>query len=206
VYHFHFLSNRQNNYINCSDIKYVTILRKTDTQRSKLRPVPEIGCTAVITTPSYNQSYKQGTRQNHHGNKPTSAVGGGWGSVNQLRDASTQLVLEVSNGGGDILGGIVVLAKVVAPSQLVLELLLFRDVVPNDTTDQKTHTFHNQSNKISWTQESLKAYKSLDGNNFIHSGHVQEVFYYEISPDSSACLLKTKVTPSQRLRDKLHEP
>ncbi|WAQ94074.1 hypothetical protein MAR_006545, partial [Mya arenaria] len=53
--------------------------------------------------------------------------------------------------------------------------------------------------------ESLKAYKSLDGYNHFHCGHVQQVLYHEVSKESTACLLKTKVTPSQRVNDKPHE-
>ena len=40
---------------------------------------------------------------------------------------------------------------------------------------------------------------------FAVSGHVQEVRYQDI-PDTPFCLLKSKVTPSMRIRDKPHEP
>ncbi|WAR00132.1 hypothetical protein MAR_024504 [Mya arenaria] len=56
-----------------------------------------------------------------------------------------------------------------------------------------------------YTAESLKAYKSLDGYNYFHCGHVQQVLYHELSKESTACLLKTKVTPTQRVNDKPHE-
>lgn len=40
---------------------------------------------------------------------------------------------------------------------------------------------------------------------YVVSGHVQVVMYHSVSEESPYCLLKTKVTPSQRLRDKPHQ-
>jgi hypothetical protein len=57
-----------------------------------------------------------------------------------------------------------------------------------------------------YTKEAMQAYKSLDGYNFFVSGHVQACLYNEVTKDSSVCVMKTKVTPSQRIRDKSHEP
>jgi hypothetical protein len=57
-----------------------------------------------------------------------------------------------------------------------------------------------------YTQESMKAYKSLDGYNFFACGHVQEVLFSEVSGDSPFCVLKSKVMPSQSVTKKPHEP
>ena len=57
-----------------------------------------------------------------------------------------------------------------------------------------------------YTKDALKAYKSLEGYDYFVSGHVQEVFIFEISPDSPVAVLKARVKPSQRLNDDPHEP
>lgn len=57
-----------------------------------------------------------------------------------------------------------------------------------------------------YTKEAMLAYKSLDGYNFFVSGHVQTCLYNEVSSDSPVCVMKAKVTPSQRIREKSHEP
>lgn len=49
-----------------------------------------------------------------------------------------------------------------------------------------------------FTQQSLKAYKSLEAYNFFVCGHVQDVYYNNISDDSKFCFLKSEVLPSQR--------
>ncbi|CAC5420381.1 unnamed protein product [Mytilus coruscus] len=56
-----------------------------------------------------------------------------------------------------------------------------------------------------YTKESMKAYKSLDAYNYVVSGHVQVVFSHPVD-DCPFMVLKAKVTPSQRARDKPHEP
>ncbi len=56
-----------------------------------------------------------------------------------------------------------------------------------------------------FSKEAMKAFKSLDAYNFFASGHVQTVLYNAISGSSPVCLLKAKVTPSQRIGDKAHE-
>ncbi|XP_048734036.1 uncharacterized protein LOC125650107 isoform X2 [Ostrea edulis] len=57
-----------------------------------------------------------------------------------------------------------------------------------------------------FTKESMKAYKSLDAYKYVLSGHVQEVISHQIDENCPYMTLKTKVTPSQRARDKPHEP
>lgn len=52
-----------------------------------------------------------------------------------------------------------------------------------------------------YTQEAMKAYKSLDGYNYFISGHVQSILYHD-EPDTSACVLAAKVIPSQKVADK----
>ena len=52
-----------------------------------------------------------------------------------------------------------------------------------------------------YTQEAMKAYKSIDGYNFLVSGHVQPVLYHDVL-DSSVCVLTAKVIPSQKVSDK----
>ncbi|XP_036002672.1 uncharacterized protein LOC118565784 [Fundulus heteroclitus] len=52
----------------------------------------------------------------------------------------------------------------------------------------------------------MKAYKSLEAYKYVLSGHVQEVLSHQIDPSCPYIALKTKVTPSQRIRDKPHEP
>lgn len=44
-----------------------------------------------------------------------------------------------------------------------------------------------------FTQQSLKAYKSLEAYNFFVCGHVQDVYYNNISDDSKFCFLKSEV-------------
>ena len=45
-----------------------------------------------------------------------------------------------------------------------------------------------------YTKENLKAYKSLEAYNFFVCGHVHDVFYHQITPDSQFCFIKTKVS------------
>ncbi|XP_033729776.1 uncharacterized protein LOC117318968 [Pecten maximus] len=52
----------------------------------------------------------------------------------------------------------------------------------------------------------MKAYKSLDSYKYVVSGHVQVVISNPIADDCPFVALKAKVTPSQRARDKPHEP
>ena len=44
-----------------------------------------------------------------------------------------------------------------------------------------------------YTNENLKAYKSLDAYNFFVSGHVHDVAYHGINNLSEFCFIKTKV-------------
>ena len=46
----------------------------------------------------------------------------------------------------------------------------------------------------SFSKENLKAYKSLEAYNFFICGHVQDVFYHDISQTSYFCFLKSQVT------------
>ena len=41
-----------------------------------------------------------------------------------------------------------------------------------------------------FTNESLKAYKYLDAYNYFVSGHVQEIYYYEIEKECKFCLIR----------------
>ena len=43
-----------------------------------------------------------------------------------------------------------------------------------------------------FTNESLKAYKSLDAYNYFVSGHIQEVHYHEIAKDCKFCFIKSE--------------
>ena len=55
---------------------------------------------------------------------------------------------------------------------------------------------------------SLKAYKSLEGYNFVISGQVQEVYYQDSSPTNQEfCFIKSEVLPSQHqgLKQKLYK-
>ena len=48
------------------------------------------------------------------------------------------------------------------------------------------------------SKDSLKAYKSLEGYNFVISGQVQEVYYQDSSPTNQEfCFIKSEVLPSQ---------
>ena len=44
-----------------------------------------------------------------------------------------------------------------------------------------------------FTHEKLKCYKSLDAYNFFLCGHVQDVFYHEISKENEYCYIKSEV-------------
>ncbi|XP_051816792.1 uncharacterized protein LOC127537723 [Acanthochromis polyacanthus] len=55
-----------------------------------------------------------------------------------------------------------------------------------------------------FTHDSLRAYKSLKAYEYVKSGHVLPIFYYDL--DSPYCILKTKVIPSQHLCDEPHQP
>ena len=44
-----------------------------------------------------------------------------------------------------------------------------------------------------FTNESLKAYKSLDAYNYFVLGYVQEVYYHEIEKDCKFCFIKSEV-------------
>lgn len=48
-----------------------------------------------------------------------------------------------------------------------------------------------------FTQQSLRAYKSLEAYNFFIAGHVQDVFHHQVK-DRDYCYIKSKVLPSQR--------
>lgn len=48
-----------------------------------------------------------------------------------------------------------------------------------------------------YTQEKLRAYKSLEAYNYVLSGHVQEVYYHDYN-NSEFCVVKAEVLPSQR--------
>ena len=54
-----------------------------------------------------------------------------------------------------------------------------------------------------YTNENMKAYKSLEAYNYFASGWVRDIFVKKLSTDSF--LLKAKVNPSQRSPDKPHE-
>ena len=41
---------------------------------------------------------------------------------------------------------------------------------------------------------------------FVISGHVQVVEYHSVSEESPFCALRAKVTPSQRITEKPHQP
>ena len=47
-----------------------------------------------------------------------------------------------------------------------------------------------------YTKEKLKAHKSLEAYNFFVCGHVQDVFYNDISDESNLCYMKSKVSLS----------
>ncbi|KAJ8277581.1 hypothetical protein GJAV_G00076940 [Gymnothorax javanicus] len=47
-----------------------------------------------------------------------------------------------------------------------------------------------------YTQDKLKAYKSLDAYNYVLNGHVQDLQYYYLSDDF--CFMRAQVLPSQR--------
>ncbi|XP_069108751.1 uncharacterized protein [Argopecten irradians] len=57
-----------------------------------------------------------------------------------------------------------------------------------------------------YTYDSMRAFKSLEAYKYVVSGHVQEIFSHHVSDDCPFIALKTKVTPSQRARDKPHQP
>ena len=44
-----------------------------------------------------------------------------------------------------------------------------------------------------YTEESIKAYKSLEAYDYFVCGHVQNCYYHEISPVSKFCFIKTQV-------------
>lgn len=52
-----------------------------------------------------------------------------------------------------------------------------------------------------FTEESLKAYKSLEAFNFFHSGYVRTVFFYECG---KVAVLKADVNPSQKSANEPH--
>ena len=56
-----------------------------------------------------------------------------------------------------------------------------------------------------FTQDTMKAFKSLDAYSMYHAGHVQAVLYHEIHKDSPVCALKSKVIPSMRVTEAPHE-
>ncbi|CAC5358530.1 unnamed protein product [Mytilus coruscus] len=56
-----------------------------------------------------------------------------------------------------------------------------------------------------FTKESMKAYKSLEAYKYVVSGHVRVVLSHQISNDCAYVALSSKVTPSQRARDKPYE-
>ena len=56
-----------------------------------------------------------------------------------------------------------------------------------------------------YTHQSMKAYKSLCAYEYVISGHIQPVLFHPITEESEICFLKTKVIPSQRVRDTDHQ-
>ncbi|XP_041374186.1 uncharacterized protein LOC121387226 [Gigantopelta aegis] len=57
-----------------------------------------------------------------------------------------------------------------------------------------------------YNKDSMKAYKSLEAYKYVVSGHVQVVLSNPVDDKCPFIALKSKVTPSQRARDKPHEP
>ena len=57
-----------------------------------------------------------------------------------------------------------------------------------------------------YTHESLKSFRSLEAWAYYESNFVQTVYFHQISDSSKVGYMKTKVTPSQRLNEKPHEP
>ena len=51
----------------------------------------------------------------------------------------------------------------------------------------------------------LQQYKLGKGQSYIDSGHVQEIFYHQISHASPYCLLRSECSPSQHLKDDPHK-
>ena len=45
-----------------------------------------------------------------------------------------------------------------------------------------------------FTKEATKAYKSLEAYDYFMCGHVQDCFYYKISPTSEFCFIKSEVS------------
>ena len=56
-----------------------------------------------------------------------------------------------------------------------------------------------------FTQDTMKAFKSLDAYSLYHAGHVHAVLYHNIDKDSPVCALKSKVTPSMRVSESPHQ-
>ncbi|XP_041354900.1 uncharacterized protein LOC121372566 isoform X1 [Gigantopelta aegis] len=57
-----------------------------------------------------------------------------------------------------------------------------------------------------YNKDSMKAYKSLEAYKYVVSGHVQVVLSNPVDDKCPFMAMKAKVTPSQRARDKPHEP
>ena len=56
-----------------------------------------------------------------------------------------------------------------------------------------------------YTNESLKAYKSLEAYNYFASGHVRKIYYYESSSRSKYVIFKASVNPNQKSPNDPHE-
>ncbi|XP_065919203.1 uncharacterized protein [Dysidea avara] len=56
-----------------------------------------------------------------------------------------------------------------------------------------------------YTQESLRAFKSLEAYNYFISGHVRTVLFYEPSRQSKFCILVAEVNPSQKSPSETHK-
>ncbi|KAL3855785.1 hypothetical protein ACJMK2_014985 [Sinanodonta woodiana] len=52
----------------------------------------------------------------------------------------------------------------------------------------------------------MESFKSIDAYRYIVSGHVKEVLYHCSEEDIPVCFLSAKVTPSQRIKEKPHNP
>ena len=56
-----------------------------------------------------------------------------------------------------------------------------------------------------YTQQSLRAFKSLEAFNYFISGHVRTIFYYEQTRQSQNCILMAEVNPGQRSPSDTHK-
>ena len=56
-----------------------------------------------------------------------------------------------------------------------------------------------------YTQESMRAFKSLEAFNYFISGHVRTILFYELSRQSQFCVLMAEVNPSQKSPNETHK-